>query len=30
MQLGYHWVDSDGTTLVSTPVTPVYTALPAP
>ena len=28
-QLGYHWVDSDGTTLVSTPATPVYTALPA-
>src|SRR5260370_34274735 len=28
-QLGYHWVANDGTTLVSTPTTPVYTALPA-
>src|SRR6266851_3100472 len=28
-QLGYHWVANDGTTLVSTPATPVYTALPA-
>src|SRR5262249_8483169 len=28
-RLGYHWVANDGTTLVSTPTTPVYTALPA-
>jgi YD repeat-containing protein len=28
-RLGYHWVANDGTTLVSTPATPVYTALPA-
>jgi RHS repeat-associated protein len=28
-QLGYHWVTPDGTTLVTTPTTPVYTALPA-
>src|SRR5260370_19346929 len=28
-QLGYHWVANDSTTLVTTPVTPVYTALPA-
>src|SRR5216683_2451639 len=28
-QLGYHWAANDGPTLVTTPATPVYTALPA-